>query len=66
MTDTSLRVLFCFGINQNFFDLPADGVTTADVWQATVALISGIQELEGVDYIADIDDDSHMEPSKRP
>ena len=60
MTDTSLRVLFCFGINQNFFDLPTDGVTTADVWQATVALIDGIKGLEGVDYIADIDDDSHL------
>ena len=36
MPDEPLRVLFCIGINQNFFDLPADGVTAADVWQATV------------------------------
>ena len=60
MTETSLRVLFCFGINQNFFDLPTDGVTNADVWQATVALINGIKEMDGVEYIADIDDDSHV------
>ena len=55
MSDKSLRVLFCFGMNQNFFDLPAEGVTPADVWQGTVALIDGMRKLDGLDFIADID-----------
>jgi hypothetical protein len=60
MSDNSaLRVLFCFGISQHFFDLPADGVTTGDVWQATVSLMDQIKALPGVDFIGDIDDDSH-------
>ncbi|GAB3473437.1 hypothetical protein [Nocardiopsis coralliicola] len=60
MGTTPLRVLFCFGINQNFFDLPRDGVTTGDVWQAAVALMDGVKALPGIDFIGDIDDDSHM------
>jgi hypothetical protein len=55
-----LRVLFCFGINQNFFDLPKDGVTAGDVWEATLALLSCIHEQAGVEVIGDIDDDSHL------
>ena len=60
MTKEPLRVLFCLGINQNFFDLPKDGVGTADVWTATVALTDGIKALPGVTFIGDIDDDSHQ------
>lgn len=60
MTAEPLRVLFCVGINQNFFDLPRDGVTVGDVWKATVELMEGIKGLPGVDFIGDIDDDSHM------
>lgn len=60
MSDTPLRVLFCIGINQNFFDLPEDGVAAGDVWTAFVALMDGIKGLPGVDFIGDIDDDSHM------
>ncbi|KFZ81734.1 iacB [Amycolatopsis sp. MJM2582] len=60
MSDTPLRVLFCIGINQNFFDLPDGGVAAGDVWTAFVALMDGIKGLPGVDFIGDIDDDSHM------
>jgi len=60
MPSPPLRVLFCFAINQNFFDLPKDGVTTADVWAAFVAMMDGIKQTPGVDYIGDIDDDVHM------
>ncbi|MFE6615254.1 hypothetical protein [Amycolatopsis sp. NPDC057786] len=60
MSDTPLRVLFCIGINQNFFDLPEGGVAAGDVWTAFVALMDGIKGLPCVDFIGDIDDDSHM------
>ena len=60
MTTTPLHVLFCIGINQNFFDLPEAGVTAGDVWTAFVALSDGIKGLEGVDFIGDIDDDATM------
>ncbi|WP_033289540.1 hypothetical protein [Amycolatopsis jejuensis] len=55
-----LRVLFCIGVNQNFFDLPRDGIATADVWQAFLSMIEQLKALPGVTYLADIDDDSHM------
>jgi len=57
---TPLRVLFCIGINQNFFDLPSDGVTAGDVWNAFVEMMDGIKALPGVDFIGDIDDDAHL------
>ena len=60
MPHEPLRVLFCIGINQNFFDLPADGVTAADVWSATVEMMDGIKQMPGVEFIGDIDDDSHL------
>ncbi|MFG1635551.1 hypothetical protein [Pseudonocardia alni] len=60
MAAPPLRVLFCIGINQNFFDLPTDGITTGDVWAAFVSMMDGIKALPGVDFIGDIDDDSHM------
>lgn len=59
-TTHPLRVLFCFGINQNFFDLPESGISTGDVWTATVELIDGLKSLPGLEFIADFDDDSHM------
>ena len=55
-----LRVLFCIGINQNFFDLPKDGITIGDVWQAFVSMTDQLKALPGVDFIGDFDDDSHM------
>lgn len=60
MTAQPLRVLFCIGINQNFFDLPADGITHGQVWQAFVSMMDGVKALPGVDFIGDMDDDSHM------
>lgn len=60
MSTEPLRVLFCIGINQNFFDLPEGGVTTGDVWTAFVALMDGIKSTPGVEFIGDIDDDAHM------
>jgi hypothetical protein len=60
MTAQPLRVLFCIGINQNFFDLPADGIAPGHVWQAFVSMMDAIKALPGVDFIGDIDDDSHM------
>lgn len=55
-----LRVLFCIGINQNFFDLPKDGITVKDVWEAFVSMMDQLKALPGVEFIGDIDDDSHM------
>jgi hypothetical protein len=55
-----LRVLFCIGINQNFFDLPTDGITTGDVRRAFVSMMDQRKALPGVDFIGDIDDDSHL------
>lgn len=60
MSTPPLRVLFCIGINQNFFDLPKDGVKIADVWGATVAMMDALKALPGIDFIGDIDDDAHM------
>ncbi|PPJ22289.1 hypothetical protein C5E45_23205 [Nocardia nova] len=60
MTAEPLRVLFCIGINQNFFDLPADNITTGDVWKAFVTLLDELKAFPGVQYIGDIDDDAHM------
>ncbi|MEU5848530.1 MULTISPECIES: hypothetical protein [Saccharopolyspora] len=60
MTAQPLRVLFCIGINQNFFDLPTDGIEAGDVWQAFVSMMDRLKALPGVDFIGDIDDDSHV------
>ncbi|MDA3644994.1 hypothetical protein LZ318_03565 [Saccharopolyspora indica] len=60
MTAQPLRVLFCIGINQNFFDLPTDGIEIGDVWQAFVSMMDQLKALPGVDFIGDMDDDSHM------
>lgn len=60
MAAQPLRVLFCIGINQNFFDLPADGITIGDVWRATVSMMDSLKALPGVTFIGDFDDDSHM------
>ena len=53
-----LRVLFCIGINQNFFDLPTGEIGA--VWKATVSMMEQLAALPGVRVIGDIDDDSHM------
>ena len=53
-----LRVLFCIGINQNFFDLPTG--QGGAVWKATVALLDEIEAMAGVRVLGTIDDDAHM------
>jgi len=35
-----LRVLFCCGVTQNFFDLPRDGI--AEVWRAYGVMLKAI------------------------
>lgn len=58
--DQTLRVLFAIGINQNFFDLPTDGITIGDVWKSFSGFLEEIRRTPGVDYIGDIDDDVTM------
>ncbi|MFC9835427.1 hypothetical protein ACFVKB_16590 [Rhodococcus sp. NPDC127530] len=53
-----LRVLFCIGINQNFFDLPTG--QGGLVWKAFSGMMDAVAETPGVRVIGDIDDDSHM------
>ncbi|WIY01135.1 hypothetical protein QRX60_45070 [Amycolatopsis mongoliensis] len=60
MPTQPLRVLFCIGINQNFFDLPTGELTTGDVWQAFVSMMDQLKALPGIAFIGDIDDDSHQ------
>ena len=55
---TPLRVLFCIGINQNFFDLPKAEIGI--VWTAFSGMLSTMSTTPGVDVIGSIDDDSHM------
>jgi hypothetical protein len=55
---TPLRVLFCIGVNQNFFDLPTGGGAT--VWAAFSGMMTKLAELPGVTVLGDIDDDQHM------
>ncbi|ABG94645.1 MULTISPECIES: hypothetical protein [Rhodococcus] len=61
MSDTKtapLRVLFCIGINQNFFDLPTG--QGGLVWKAFSGMMDAVADTPGVRVIGDIDDDSHM------
>jgi hypothetical protein len=53
-----LRVLFCIGINQNFFDLPKSGIGA--VWTAFSGMMADMVRMPGVDVIGNMDDDSHM------
>jgi hypothetical protein len=57
-TTTPLRVLFCIGINQNFFDLPTG--SGGLVWKAFSSMMDTLAATPGVRVIGDIDDDSHM------
>lgn len=61
MSDTKtapLRVLFCIGINQNFFDLPTG--QGGLVWKAFSGMMDAVADTPGVRVIGDIDDDSHL------
>ncbi|MCX4703179.1 hypothetical protein [Streptomyces sp. NBC_01373] len=57
-TPPPLRVLFCIGINQNFFDLPAG--TGGPVWKAFAGMMDELAAMPGVNVLGDIDDDQHM------
>jgi hypothetical protein len=53
-----LRVLFCIGVNQNFFDLPARQGKT--VWDGFTTMLAQLYELPGVTVLGTVDDDQHM------
>ncbi|QDC10621.1 hypothetical protein FHY55_15895 [Oceanicola sp. D3] len=55
---TPLRTLLCFNNHQTFFDLPFDQI--GPVWQATQALMMGIDQLDGVEIVGTFDDDQTM------
>lgn len=53
-----LRVLFCMGVNQNFFDARAE--ETKEVWAAFISMMNGIAGLPGVRVLGNLDDDQIM------
>ena len=53
-----LRVLFCMGINQNFFDAARE--EQLEVWAAFSAMWNGIHDLPGVTVFGNMDDDQSM------
>ena len=53
-----LRVLFCMGVNQNFFDATPE--EAKDVWGAFSRMMNGIGELPGVRILGNLDDDQIM------
>lgn len=55
---TNLRVLFCIGINQNFFDAPRP--EAMQVWAAFGEMWNGIADLAGVNVLGNMDDDQSM------
>ncbi|WP_433516873.1 hypothetical protein ACQP2T_15745 [Nonomuraea sp. CA-143628] len=57
-TPESLRVLFCIGVNQNFFDLPTG--QAGPVWDGFVSMLGQLSELPGVTVLGTFDDDRHM------
>jgi hypothetical protein len=53
-----LRVLFCIGITQNFFDLPTGhGI---EVWKGFSAMMKSMGAMPGVSILGAIDDDRLM------
>ena len=50
-----LRVLFCCGVTQNFFDLPRDGI--GEVWQAYGQMLAAVEAMESVRVLGIMDDD---------
>ncbi|SFV15071.1 hypothetical protein [Pseudoduganella namucuonensis] len=53
-----LRVLFCIGVTQNFFDLPESGI--AAVWKGYGEMMSALAALPGVTVLGTMDDDRTM------
>lgn len=54
----TLRVLFCIGVNQNFFD--ATATEAKQVWAAFGVMMTGIDETPGIRVIGNMDDDQLM------
>jgi hypothetical protein len=50
-----LRVLFCIGVSQNFFDLPTG--ETGAVWQGYSNMMRSMAALPGVKVLGTLDDD---------
>lgn len=57
-TSAPLRVLFCGGVTQNFFDLPREKI--GEVWQAYGKMLSALATMPGVKVIGTMDDDRLM------
>lgn len=57
-TTTPLRVMFCIGVTQNFFELPEDKIGM--VWKAYGEMMTGLAQLPGVTIIGTMDDDRTM------
>jgi len=55
---TTLRVLFCIGVNQNFFD--ATPTEAKQVWAAFGVMMKGMEETPGIRVIGNMDDDQLM------
>lgn len=55
---TPLRVLFCMGLNQNFFDLPL--AQTTGVGSGFAEFVAGLEGLDGVTVLGIVEDDQHM------
>jgi len=53
-----LRVLFCMGVNQNFFDLPKAEIGV--VWVAFSDMLAALKAMDGVHVLGTMDDDSHL------
>ncbi|WP_405911749.1 hypothetical protein OG760_02990 [Streptomyces sp. NBC_00963] len=53
-----LRVLFCIGVNQNFFDLPTG--RGKEVWNGFTTMLTDLAALPGVEVLGTFDDDCHM------
>ena len=53
-----LRVLFCMGINQNFFDAPRE--EQLQVWAAFSEMWNGIADLPRINVLGNMDDDQSM------
>ena len=54
----TLRVLFCIGVNQNFFD--ANPEEAQQVWGAFSRMMNGIAKVPGIRVLGNLDDDRIM------
>lgn len=50
-----LRVMFCIGVTQNFFELPPTRIK--DVWNAYVSMMEQLNSMPGVKILGTMDDD---------